>query len=150
MTGLVTTNGTYAFSDFVKAGPPVVDMNGVSLVVFYNDGSTANNRNVYLRSTNDSNIALPAFDAENWSTSISGVTYVGGTGQLQLHVADGQTFPDGAVLLNGAQILAAGQNFDGNTVPPTVGTGNGALGHQVVHHSDRCAGARFEQSHGDQ
>ena len=43
----------------------------------------------------------------------------------QLHVGDGQTFPDGAVFLNGTEILAAGQNFDGNTVPPLLGTSNG-------------------------
>ena len=125
VTGLVGGNGTYALSDFVKAGPPVVDMNGVSLVIFYNDENTANNRDVYLVSTNDSNIALAGFDAANWSTSMTGVTYVGGAAQLELHVGDGQTFADGAVLLNGTEIAAAGQNFDGNTVPPTVGVGNG-------------------------
>jgi hypothetical protein len=100
-------------------------MNGVSLVVFFNDESTANNRDVYVLSTNDSNIALPGFDAQDWSTTINGVSYVGGAGQLQLHVGDGQTFTDGAVFLNGTEILAAGANFDGNTVPPTVGLSNG-------------------------
>ena len=125
VTGLVTGNGTYALADFVKAGPPAVDMNGVSLVVFYNDESTANNRDVYLLSTNDSNIELAGFDAEDWSSSVNGVVYVGGVGQLELHVGDGQTFPDGAVFLNGTEILAAGQNFDGNTVPPLLGTSDG-------------------------
>jgi hypothetical protein len=125
VTGLVSGNGTYALSDFVKAGPPVVDMNGVSLVVFYNDESTLNNRDVYLVSTNDSNVALAGFDAAEWSTAMTGVTYVGGTGQLQLHVADGQVADDGAVFLNGALIAAAGPNFEGNTLPPTQTTGNG-------------------------
>jgi hypothetical protein len=125
VTGLVTGNGTYALSDFVKAGPPAVDMNGVSLVVFFNDESTANNRDVYVLSTNDSNVALAGFDAQDWSTTINGVNYVGGAGQLQLHVGDGQTFTDGEVVLNGTQILGAGANFDGNSVPPTVGLSNG-------------------------
>ena len=121
VTGLVTGNGSYALSDFLKVGPPRADINGVSLVVFYDDGNPANNRDVYLLSTNDSNEALAGFDAANWSSTISGVVYVGGVGVLQVHVSDGQGYGDGGVLLNGVTILGAGPNFQGNTVPPTVG-----------------------------
>ena len=56
---------------------------------------------------------------------MSGVTYVGGTGQLQLHVGDGQVSSDGAVLLNRSEIAGVGGNFEGNTVPPTQSSGNG-------------------------
>ena len=48
VTGLVTGNGTYVSVISSRSGRHDVDINGVSLVVFYNDGSPANNRDVYL------------------------------------------------------------------------------------------------------
>ncbi len=133
VTGLVTGNGTYALSDFLKVGPPQADINGVSLVVFYNDGNAANNRDVYIVNTNDSNQVPPGNTPSDWSTTVNGVSYGGGLGVLQVHVSDGQGFGDGGLVLNGTTIVQAGANFQGNTVPPTVGqpvefgTGAGGL-----------------------
>ncbi|MDP9308117.1 MAG: hypothetical protein M3P15_07385, partial [Actinomycetota bacterium] len=43
VTSLVTGDNTYSLADFMKSG---VDINGVSLIVFYNDGDPSNDRNV--------------------------------------------------------------------------------------------------------
>ena len=58
VTSLVTGNATYSLADFVKAGPPAVDINGVSLIVFYDDGTPSNDRNVVAWNGNDSNVAF--------------------------------------------------------------------------------------------
>jgi hypothetical protein len=76
VTSLVSGNGTYSLANFIKAGPPAADVNGASLVVFYNDGNTANDRNVALFNGNNSNFAS-SFDAEGWDITIPGVNYPG-------------------------------------------------------------------------
>ena len=81
VTSLITGNAAYSLSNFVKAGPPAVDINGVSLIVFYNDANSANDRNVVLWNGNDSNIAFGS-DPADWSETISGVQYQGGTASL--------------------------------------------------------------------
>src|SRR6185295_3470065 len=104
-----------------------------------------NNRDVYLLSTNDSNIALPGFDTANWNSVIPGIQYLGGTAVLELHVADVQGFGDGGVVLNGVEVVAAGPNFQGNTVPPNVGDviplGSGAGGLWDIRSWDIPSGA---------
>jgi hypothetical protein len=116
VTGLVTGNGTYALANFTKAA---ADINGVALVVFYVNGSVADNRNVVLWNGNDSN-CLAGGEAENWDETITGVPYNGGTASLDLIVGDGQSFTDGEVDINGLPFIPAGQNFDGDSVPPNV------------------------------
>jgi hypothetical protein len=114
VTGLVTGNdATYSLSGFVK---PDANINGVALIVFYDDGNTSNNRNVYLWSGNDSNLAS-TFDPANWDETISGVSYPGGGATMDFVVGDGQTFTDGALVVNGTTVAPAGQIFDGDTGP---------------------------------
>jgi hypothetical protein len=117
VTSLITGNGTYALADFVKAG---VDINGVSLIVFFDDGDDSNNRDVVMFNGNDSNISNP-YDAPGWNITLAGIDYDGGDASAQFHVGDGQNFPDAAVIANGQTIAPAGAVFNGDTVPSAGG-----------------------------
>jgi hypothetical protein len=115
VTPLVTGDGTYSLSNFRKDGPPVAEINGVALIVFFNDGNTANDRNVVLWNGNDSNI-FSSFDPEGWDETITGVPYPGsGSASLDFVVSDGQTAPEHELLLNGNQLAPAGPIFQGET-----------------------------------
>jgi hypothetical protein len=108
-------NGTYSLSNFNK--PPDVEINGVSLVVFYNDTDPSNDRNVTLWSGNDSNVAS-AFDPEGWDQTITGVQYPGsGSARLDFIVSDGQTADDGALVVNGTTVVPTGPIFSGDSTP---------------------------------
>ena len=113
VSSLVSGNGTFALSNFVKGG---ADINGASLIVFFDDATTANNRDVVMFDGNDSNINNP-FDADGWNITLAGINYSAGTASAQFHVSDGQTFPDAAVIANATTIAPAGSVFDGATVP---------------------------------
>ena len=124
VTGLVTGNASYALSDFTKPGPPAVDINGVSLVVFYDDGNSSNDRNAVAWNGNDSNV----FDSE-WDETIPGVPYPGsGSASLDLIVGDGQSFADGKVDVNGTTIAGPGAVFQGLVGPNYSGNPSGATG----------------------
>jgi uncharacterized repeat protein (TIGR01451 family) len=125
VTSIVLGNGVYSLSNFTK---PDSEVNGVSLIVFFNDGNSANNRDVVLFDGNDSNIPNP-FDANGWNVTLSGIDYTGGTANLQLHVSDGQSFPDDALRVNGQILVPAGPVFQGNSVPngASAGATNGGL-----------------------
>lgn len=125
VTSIVTGNGAYGISGLNPA-----NSNGASLVVFYDDGNTANNRDVVLFNGNDANFNN-AFDADGWNVNLNGINYSSGTAQMTLHVSDGQDFgtgDDGNFLVNGVMVNN-GDEFDGTTVPNTAGTSvaNGAL-----------------------
>ena len=118
---------------FGQVSCAVQDPNGASLLVFYDDGNPANNRDVMVFEGNDASEANP-YDAPGWSNRLAGIRYNGGSAQLGLHVSDGQNttdgtnFLDGTLRLNGTTLLAAGDNFTGNTTPRSVGgTTNGSL-----------------------
>jgi PEP-CTERM motif len=124
VTSLVTGDGNYALADFVKPG---VDVNGVSLVVFFDDGNNTNNRDIVMFNGNDSNINNP-FDADGWNITLAGINYTSGSASAQFHVSDGQTFPDDAIIANGSPIAAAGSVFSGSSVPNGPGgPSNGGL-----------------------
>src|SRR5262249_39680217 len=90
VTSLVSGDGTYGLSDFIKENVPgacspptlpptadcVADINGVALIVFYNDGNASNDRNVVLWNGNDSNVPFGS-DPADWDETISGVPYPG-------------------------------------------------------------------------
>jgi hypothetical protein len=113
VSSLVTGSGNYALANFTKAG---IDVNGASLIVFYSDGNSANNRDVVLFNGNDSNIPN-AFDSDGWNITLAGISYSSGTASAQFHVSDGQSFPDDAIIGNGNEIAPIGPNFEGNSVP---------------------------------
>jgi hypothetical protein len=114
VTSLVPGNGVYALANFVKPGG--IDINGVSLLVFYNDGNAANNRDIVVFLGNDSNQAN-SFDPAGWNAVLNGINYSSGTATLRLIVGDGQTFDDNGAKINTTVIVPPGQNWDGNTVP---------------------------------
>ena len=102
----------------------VAFVNGVALFVFYDDGNPLNDRNVALWSGNDSNVAS-AGDPGGWNEWINGVPYVSyGSASLDVVVSDGQTFPDGELVVNGTTVAPAGSLFEGDTGPSL---GNGSL-----------------------
>lgn len=130
VTALVSGNGTYGLSDFLKTsvtGAPLADINGASLIVFYNDGNAANNRDVVLFDGNDSN-APNTYDANGWNVSLPGINYTSGNAAVTMTVSDGQTFADAALNINGTTVAGPGSVFDGNTTPfSTGGVSNGKL-----------------------
>ena len=117
VTSLVSGNGVFALTNFTKGD---VEVNGASLIVFFDDGVADNNRDVVLFNGNDSNIEN-SFDALGWNITLAGITYESGTAQAQFHVSDGQTFADDAVTANSTVIAPSGAVFDGNTVPSAGG-----------------------------
>jgi hypothetical protein len=132
VTALVTGNGAYSLSNFRV--PPDVEINGVSLVVFYNDTDTANDRNVVLWSGNDSNVTTgPPYAADGWDETLTGVQYPGsGTASLDFIVSDGQfngtsQFQDDALLVNGNELVPAGDIFSGDSTPFGSFNSNGHL-----------------------
>ena len=116
VTSLVTGNGAYGLAGFLK---PAADINGVALIVFHDNGNSGDDRNVVLWNGNDSN-CLTGGTPENWDETITGVPYQGGSASLDFVVADGQSFTDDAVLVNGSPLVPAGQIFDGDSTPPGV------------------------------
>jgi hypothetical protein len=126
VTSLVSNNGSYAVS-----GLSPNNSNGAQLIVFFNDGNSANNRDVVLFDGNDGNFPN-AFDLEGWNASLVGINYTSGGARMVLGVSDGQDFEpldDGSFRVNGVLINPGGDFFDGTTVPNTAGTtvANGAL-----------------------
>ena len=127
VTSLITGNGSYGLSNFIKKG---ANINGASLIVFYDDGDATNNQDVVLFNGNDANFRN-AFDADNWNATLNGIDYSSGSASLTLHVSDGQAFSptdDGTLTLNGTT-LGSGGLFQGDGVQFGDGTfpANGAL-----------------------
>jgi hypothetical protein len=121
VTDFVTGGGEYSLSGFRKTvGEEVTaDINGVSLIVFFDDGISSNNRDVTLIDGNDSNVAS-GFDSDGWDATISGVTYGSGDATLELHVGDGQSFDDDDLTLNDSTLATGPAIFEGDSVPPGV------------------------------
>jgi hypothetical protein len=132
VTSLVSAGPTsYALSNFRKAN---AEINGASLLVFFDDGDASNNRDIVVVDGNDSNgpNGPSTFDPAGWSASVSGVKYSAGAAKLEFHVSDGQAgsvaFNDAPVIYNGdtaspiASPDANGEIFRGDSVPNGVGT----------------------------
>lgn len=114
-----TGDGAYLLENLAMDANSVAggaNTNGASLVVFFNDGNPANNRDVVLFDGNDGNIPNP-FDADGWNVALNGIVYIAGQAGLQLHVADGQIFDDSALFLNGDLFVAGPHIFQGDSVP---------------------------------
>lgn len=123
VTSLVTGNGTYALADFTKDDAQV---NGASLIVFYDDGDDSNNRDVVIFDGNDSNQENP-FDGAGWNVSLAGIDYDSGSAGISLVVSDGQNFLDDAVIANGTELAPSGPVFQGDTLPSAGTDLNGLL-----------------------
>lgn len=125
VTLLVTGNGSFSLANFAKNSNSV-NINGASLIVLFDDGNAANNRDVVLFDGNDSNINNP-YDADGWNVSLPGINYTSGTANITMHVSDGQTFLDDALTLNATPLVAAGAVFQGDSVPSGPFNSNGQL-----------------------
>ncbi len=123
VTSLVSGDGNYSISGLIPN-----DSNGASLMVFFDDGDSTNNRDVVIFDGNDANFPN-AFDPDGWDITLGGINYSSGTASLLFGVSDGQDFLDAALVVNGTNIADSGAVFQGASVPTTLGTsvGNGAL-----------------------
>lgn len=126
VTEFVEGNGDYALSDFRKTSgeiepTTVADVNGASLIVFFDDGNDTNDRDVTIVDGNDSNIFWSESDPEGWDATIADIAYASGAANLQLHVSDGQSTVDGPVLIDDVGLVAQGGNFQGDSVPGVFG-----------------------------
>ena len=122
VTSVVTGNGSYALSSMRTAG--TFDPNGASLLVFFNDGNGANNRDVAVFLGNDSNQAN-SFDAAGWSATLGGINYSSGAATLGLIVSDGQNFGESAtntLTINGTPVTYP--LFQGASLPVAPGSSN--------------------------
>jgi len=119
VTDIVRGNGTYRVFDL--AGPGV-DINGLSLIVLYDDGDASNDVNVFLYEGNDSNIES-SFEPGDWRQEWPGVAASrSSTVTVELHVSDGQSFNDGAMQLNDQPFGPQGGIFEGDSVPNGLST----------------------------
>ncbi|MGH8477955.1 MAG: IPTL-CTERM sorting domain-containing protein [Methylococcales bacterium] len=105
------------------------DPNGASLLVFYNDGDSTNNRDVAVFWGNDSN-QPNTFDPAGWSATLSGINFSSGTAALNLIVADGQNFGESGsntLTINAAPVTFP--LFQGASLPVAPGSSvsNGGL-----------------------
>jgi Thrombospondin type 3 repeat len=119
VTSLVTGDGSYPLTGFRLDANTVTggaNTNGASLIVFFDDGDPSNNRDVYLFDGNDGNLTN-TFDSDGWQATLSSIKYASGTASLQLHVGDGQTLLDDAVVVNTVQLVPGGAVFQGDSVP---------------------------------
>ena len=125
VTSLVTGDTTYALAGFLQND---ANINGVSLIVFYDDGVSSTNRDFVIFDGNDSNISN-MYDLDGWNVSLPGITYDSGSVGITLHVSDGQTWIDDNLYLNGNIVASGPSVFDGNTVPngPSAEYLNGGL-----------------------
>lgn len=131
VTSFVTGGGAYSLAGFVQNG---ADINGASLLAFFKDGDTTNNRDVVLFHGNDSNINN-IYDPPGWDINLTGINYDGmGSARLVMGVSDGQSFPDDALTytLNGVPqtpLAPTGPIFEGDSVPngPSAANTNGGL-----------------------
>lgn len=128
VTSLVTGNGDYALDGFYKNVTENININGVSLVVLYDDGDSTNNYDVAIYDGNDSNMPN-SFDSLGWNITLNDIIYKTGSVYMDLNIGDGQNFDDGALIINGTTILPYGPVFNGNTVPngASAATTNGGL-----------------------
>ena len=96
VTAFVAGNGPYTIAGLSSCTD--CDANGASLVVVFDDGNPANNRDLAFFTGNDSNFAesFPGED-DGWHATLPGIAYAGGTVKAIFHAADGQDFFDNSI-----------------------------------------------------
>lgn len=100
---------------------------GASLILFYSDGNSNNNRDIVLFNGNDSNFQTfrsyplnpnAALDLKGWDVVLPGVNYTSGKVNISMHVADGQDAEEGIIKVNGGANLR--NLFRGRSVPGEI------------------------------
>lgn len=148
VTAYVSGNGNYSLTNFQKNAqtipkcatgiviqfnvlisyqPYCSDTNGVSLLVFYDDGDSSNDRDITIFHGADANFEN-SHDPSGWGLVMSGIDYFNGDSFLELHVGDGQKWTEYGVFLNSVSIFPD-NSFSGNSTPHANSGpgGNGAL-----------------------
>jgi hypothetical protein len=107
VTSLVAGNGSYTLSSMTTDACD--DVNGASLIVAFDDGNVANNRDLVFFEGNDSNIAqgFPG-ETDGWHGILNGIAYTSGSAAIQLHLGDGQNFTVSGMDDNSLTIAAGG------------------------------------------
>ena len=130
VTSLVSGDGSYTIDNVIaNAGDSA---NGASLVVVFDDGNPANNRDLVFFEGNDSNYpeGFPGEDT-GWHATLGGINHVGGVVRAQIHLADGQAFPDDSLTFTstGGDVVVADSDalYDGFSVPNAGNGRDGAL-----------------------
>lgn len=128
VTAYVTGNGNYLIQGLSAPGHSA---NGASLVVIFNDGNPANNRDLVFFEGNDSNVT-ESFPGENsgWHATLEPIDFSGGSVNVQLHVADGQSANDNSLTFFGdvpVVLPDTALRWDGNSVP-SAGTSRSPFG----------------------
>jgi hypothetical protein len=126
VTQYFSSDGIYMLANLEKSNSEV---NGASLIAFFNDGVATNNVDVIVYDGNDSNYSS-AYDNAGWEATVGGFKYGGGPARVSLHVSDGQDFglySDGTLYLN-SHTADTDNIFQGNTTPfSSGGVANGKL-----------------------
>jgi hypothetical protein len=122
-SSVINGNGAYTISTSDN------NTNGAGSLVFFNDGNSANNRDVVVFDGNDSNFDS-SFDPAGWNLNLDGINYTSGSAFITLMVSDGQNFApddDGTIEINGTPLVSGGI-FQGDSLCCGTGpTGNGNL-----------------------
>lgn len=124
VTAFVTGNGPYAIAGLSNGVGH--NSNGAALVVVFNDGNPANDRDLAFFEGNDSNIpdGFPG-ETDGWHASLSPINYGGGPVNAIAALGDGQDFTDGSLTfstVNGSHTVPDDVVlWDGISVP-TAGT----------------------------
>ena len=106
VTSVVSGDGLYTLERMTM--DECDDVNGASLIVMFQDGNPANNRDLVFFEGNDSNLmfTFPG-ETDGWHATLPDITYTSGTAAIQLHVADGQNL--------------VGNGLDDDTITITAG-----------------------------
>ena len=124
VTAFVPGNGPYVIAGLSNG--PGHNSNGAALVVVFNDGNPANNRDLVFFEGNDSNFpdGFPG-ETDGWHASLSPINYGGGPVSAIAALGDGQDFQDNSLTfatVNGSVTIPDDVLlWDGISVP-TAGT----------------------------
>lgn len=142
VTSFVQDDGSYSITG-LSSGASGNSSNGASLVVIFDDGNPANNRDLAFFEGNDSDTTGFPGETNGWHTILTPINYGGGTVGIEFHAADGQNAGDGPVQLDTSTVPALviaddATLWDGISLPSS---GNGRNGHGLwdIHRFDMTA-----------
>lgn len=153
VTALVDGNGDYPLTGLSSGSGH--SGNGASLIVLFDDGNPANNRDLVFFEGNDSDLPQTGEfpdDPAGWAATLPNIGYTGGSVFAQIHAGDGQTNgTDGSISFMGTGDTVTVPDdttlWDGLSVP---NAGSGRFGHGLwdIHTFDitNAFGAAGEQT----
>lgn len=142
VTAYVAADGAYAITG-MTSGSAGDSANGASIVVTFDDGNPANDRDLAFFEGNDSDEPGYPGDGVGWHAVLTPIDYDGvGTVGIQMHAADGQNAGDGPVTyatVNGAVVIPDDATLYDGISTPTEGNGRNGHGLWDVHSFDITA-----------